>query len=208
MIFEKPSLRTRAELRDRHVPTRRTRHLPGTWDIRLGERETVADVARNLARVVDMIVARTFKHTVLAELASHATVPVINGLSDLHHPCQVLADLFTLSSTRRKLDELRIVFIGDGTISCIRGWRRQRSSFAFALACPSGYEPDTGLLAECRARGATIEGRPRSSTRSGADASTPTSGPAWTGRRSRRAACALRRYQINDEVLRHAPRTR
>src|SRR4029079_12442271 len=77
-------------------------------DIRLGERETVADIARTLARVVDMIVARTFLHGVLVERAERAAVPVVNGLTDLHHPCQVLADLLTLVERRRPLAQLRI----------------------------------------------------------------------------------------------------
>ena len=98
MIFEKPSLRTRISFETGMFQLGGHAIYLAPWDIRLGERETVADIARNLARVVDMIVARTFHHRVLVELAERATVPVVNGLSDLHHPCQVLADLLTLRS--------------------------------------------------------------------------------------------------------------
>ena len=100
MIFEKPSLRTRVTFETG------VKQLGGASvyltheDIRLGERETVADIARNLSRWVDLIVARTFSHTTLVELARHATIPVINGLTDLSHPCQVLADLQTLREHR------------------------------------------------------------------------------------------------------------
>ena len=207
MIFEKPSLRTRVSFETGMFQLGGHAIYLAPWDIRLGERETVADVARNLARVVDMIVARTFKHTVLGELASHATVPVINGLSDLHHPCQVLADLFTLVEHRRKLDELRVVFIGDGN-NLVHSWMEAATlfPFAFALACPKGYEPDAGLLAECRARGATIE--VTTSVLDAVRGADVLYTDVWTSmgledeaaeRRARFAG-----YQINDEVLRHA----
>jgi len=147
MIFEKPSLRTRISFETGMFQLGGHAIYLAPWDIRLGERETVADIARNLARVVDMIVARTFLHSVLVELAEHATVPVINGLTDLHHPCQVLADLFTLVERRRPLDELRIAFIGDGN-NMVHSWMEAATifRFTFALACPAGYEPDGALM--------------------------------------------------------------
>jgi ornithine carbamoyltransferase len=207
MIFEKPSLRTRVSFETGMFQLGGHAIYLAPWDIRLGERETVADVARNLARVVDMIVARTFKHTVLAELASHATVPVINGLSDLHHPCQVLADLFTLVEHRRQLDELRIVFIGDGN-NLVHSWMEAATlfPFTFALACPAGYEPNTELLAECRTRGATIEVTPSvTDALRGADVLYT---DVWTSMGQEDEAADRRRrfadYQINDEVMRHA----
>ncbi|HEY5936592.1 MAG TPA: ornithine carbamoyltransferase, partial [Kofleriaceae bacterium] len=173
----------------------------------LGERETVADVARNLARVVDMIVARTFRHTVLVELAAQSKIPVINGLTDLHHPCQVLADLFTLVEHRRKLDEIKVAFIGDGN-NLVHSWMEAAVlyPFTFAVACPKGYEPNTGLVAECQARGAKIE-----VTTSVADAVRSADvlyTDVWTSM-GQEEETAVRRdvfsgYQINDEVLRHA----
>jgi ornithine carbamoyltransferase len=177
------------------------------WDIRLGERETVPDVARNLARVVDMIVARTFRHAVLVELATRAKVPVINGLTDLHHPCQVLADLFTLVEHRRKLDELTVAFIGDGN-NLVHSWMEAAVlfPFRFAVACPAGYEPNTALVAECRSRGATIE--VTSSVLDAGRGADVLYTDVWTSMGQEEEA-AVRRdrfasYQTNAEVLRHA----
>ena len=96
MIFEKPSLRTRVTFEVGMVQLGGHAVYLSPPDIGLGTRESVADVARNLSRWVDLIMARTFSHTVVLELAQHASIPVINGLSDLLHPCQVLADCFTL----------------------------------------------------------------------------------------------------------------
>jgi ornithine carbamoyltransferase len=207
MIFEKPSLRTRVSFETGMFQLGGHAIYLAPWDIRLGERETVADVARNLARVVDMIVARTFRHTVLVELAVHAKVPVINGLTDLHHPCQVLADLFTLVEHRRQLDELRVVFIGDGN-NLVHSWMEAATlfPFTFALACPTGYEPNGELLAECRARGAKIE--VTASVTEAVRGADVLYTDVWTSMgqeeetADRRAHFA--NYQINDEVMRHA----
>jgi ornithine carbamoyltransferase len=207
MIFEKPSLRTRVSFETGMFQLGGHAIYLAPWDIRLGERETVSDVARNLARIVDVIVARTFRHEVLVELASQAKVPVINGLTDLHHPCQVLADLFTLVEHRRKLDDMKVAFIGDGN-NLVHSWMEAAVlfPFTFAVACPTGYEPNSGLVAECRARGATIEVTTSvSDAVRGADVLYT---DVWTSM-GQEEETAVRRerfaeYQINDEVLRHA----
>jgi ornithine carbamoyltransferase len=207
MIFEKPSLRTRVSFETGMFQLGGHAIYLAPWDIRLGERETVADVSRNLARVVDMIVARTFRHAVLVEMAAHAKVPVINGLTDLHHPCQVLADLFTLIEHRRKLDELKVAFIGDGN-NLVHSWMEAAVlfPFTFAVACPTGYEPNTGLVAECRARGAKIE--VTTSVTDAVRSADVLYTDVWTSMGQEEEA-AVRRdvfkgYQINGEVLRHA----
>jgi len=127
-------------------------------DIRLGQRESVADIARNLERWVDFIMARTNAHATLIDLATHARVPVINGLSDLRHPCQVLSDCFTLLERRGRLEGLRVAWLGDGN-NVANSWIAvaPRFGFAFALACPAGYEPDPVTVQKARAEGATIE---------------------------------------------------
>jgi ornithine carbamoyltransferase len=207
MIFEKPSLRTRVSFETGMFQLGGHAIYLAPWDIRLGERETVADVARNLARIVDLIVARTFRHAVLVELAAQAKVPVINGLTDLHHPCQVLADLFTLVEHRRKLDDIKVAFIGDGN-NLVHSWMEAAVlfPFTFAVACPTGYEPNTSLVAECRKRGAKIE-----VTTAVADAVRGADvlyTDVWTSM-GQEEESAVRRdrfagYQINDEALRHA----
>jgi ornithine carbamoyltransferase len=104
LIFEKPSLRTRVTFEVGVSQLGGTAVYLAPNDIRLGQRESVADIARNLERWVDLIMARTYAHTTLIELAQQAAVPVINGLSDRSHPCQVLADCFTLIEKRGHLD--------------------------------------------------------------------------------------------------------
>lgn len=157
MIFEKPSLRT-------HVTFDIGMFQLGGYavyltpaDIQLGKRETVADAARNLERWVDVIMARVYDHATLEELARWARVPVINGLSDMVHPCQVLSDCFTLRERGRDLSHLRIAFVGDGN-NMAHSWMHAAARFGFelVLACPSGYTPNAAVLAEARAAGARI----------------------------------------------------
>jgi ornithine carbamoyltransferase len=209
MIFEKPSLRTRISFETGMTQLGGHAIYLAPADIRLGERETVADIARTLARVVDMIVARTFLHSVLVELAERAHVPVLNGLTDLHHPCQVLADLFTLVERRRPLDDLRIAFVGDGN-NVVHSWLEAATlyKFTFALACPAGYEPDGEILARCRDAGASIEITPDV-----ADAvhnADVVYTDVWTSMGQEHEAAARRAafapYQVNDDVMRRAAR--
>ncbi|HEX7409886.1 MAG TPA: ornithine carbamoyltransferase [Candidatus Binatia bacterium] len=157
MIFEKPSLRTRVtfEIGMGQLGGRPVYLTP--QDIQLGQRESVADIARNLERWVDLIMARTYFHTTLVELARHAGVPVINGLSDRLHPCQVLADCFTLIEKRGRLDGLRIAFVGDAN-NVANSWidAAAKFHFEFILASPPGYEPDALTLEAARAAGARV----------------------------------------------------
>ncbi len=207
MIFEKPSLRTRISFETGMTQLGGHAIYLAPADIRLGERETVPDIARTLTRVVDMIVARTFLHSVLVELAEHAYVPVVNGLTDLHHPCQVLADLFTLHERRLTLDELRIVFVGDGN-NVVHSWLEAAMlyRFSFALACPSGYEPDAAILARCRAAGASIE--ITNDVAAAARDADVVYTDVWTSMGQEDEAAARRRqfapYQVNESVMRHA----
>jgi ornithine carbamoyltransferase len=149
MIFEKPSLRTRVTFEVGMVQLGGAAIHLAPGDIRLGERESAGDIARNLERWVDLVMARTFLHQSVVDLAAGARVPVINGLSDLHHPCQVLSDCFTLLEQRGKLEGLRVAFIGDGN-NVVHSWMdaAARLGFELVLACPPGYEPDGRILAE------------------------------------------------------------
>jgi len=120
-------------------------------DIRLGERETVQDAARNLERWVDGIVARTFSHQIVERLALYSHIPVINGLSDGHHPVQILCDLFTLWEKRGSVTGMRVAFLGDGNNVC-HSWYQGAAKLGvhFTLACPRGYEPDPAVLARAQ----------------------------------------------------------
>lgn len=157
MIFEKPSLRTRVTFEIGIAQLGGTPVYLTPADIQLNQRESVADIARNLSRWVDLIMARTFAHTTLEELAANATVPVINGLSDLYHPCQVMADCLTLLEHRGRLDGLRIAFIGDAN-NMANSWinAARKFEFEFVLACPKGYEPQPEIFDAARAQGARV----------------------------------------------------
>jgi ornithine carbamoyltransferase len=152
LIFEKPSLRTRVTFDLGATQMGASCVYLDHQNVRLGERESVKDMALNLERWVDAIVARTYSHDTVVELAAHSSAPVINGLSEFSHPCQGLTDYFTL--TERVGLDLRgfhIAYIGDGNNTC--------HSLVFAAAklgaritvgCPKGYEPDAGVLREAR----------------------------------------------------------
>ena len=114
MIFQKPSLRTRVSFEAGMAQLGGHAIYLAPTDISLGKRETTEDIAKVLSRYVDVIMARVFGHDIVAELAKHATVPVINGLSDLEHPCQILADFQTIIERKGKLAGLKACYIGDG----------------------------------------------------------------------------------------------
>jgi len=151
LIFEKPSLRTRVTFEAGMTQLGGHAIYLAPQDIRLGERETVADGARNLSRWVDGIVARTFRHQMVVELAEHATVPVINGLTDLLHPCQILAALLTIQERRGRLAGCRVAFIGDGN-NVANSWctGAAKTGVHLTIACPKGYEPDPSILHQAR----------------------------------------------------------
>ncbi len=155
MIFEKPSLRTRVTFETGMHQLGGVALYLGPSDIQLGRRESVADIGKNLSLWVDLIMARTYAHTSVVELASSAKVPVINGLSDLYHPCQVLADCFTLSELRGgSLEGLSVAFVGDGN-NMAHSWMLAAAKLGlrFTLVCPPGYEADAEVLAAARAMG-------------------------------------------------------
>ncbi|PCJ52718.1 MAG: ornithine carbamoyltransferase [Candidatus Hydrogenedentota bacterium] len=138
MLFEKPSLRTRVTF---EVGIFQLGGQSTFMTTILGERETVPDMARNLDRWVDGIVARTHSHDAVLELAKYASIPVINALTDELHPCQVLADAQTIREHKGKLDGLKIAFVGDGN-NMFASWANLVTKFSFdlVLACPEGYE--------------------------------------------------------------------
>ncbi len=157
MIFEKPSLRTRVtfEVGMFQLGGHAVYLAPG--DINLGTREPVTDVAANLSRWVDAIMARTFAHESVVDLAAASTVPVINGLSDLYHPCQVLADCFTLVERTGRVEGLKIAYVGDGN-NMVHSWlmAAARLGFEFTAVTPAGYEPESSIVEHARSIGGAI----------------------------------------------------
>ena len=157
LVFEKPSLRTRVSFETGMMQLGGHTIFLGPDEIRLGVRESVADCARVLSRWVDLIVVRTFSQATLEEMAFHATAPIINGLTDLYHPCQVLADCLTLLEHKGKLDGLKIAFIGDGN-NMAHSWMEaaEKLPLTVAAACPKGYEPNGDVVREIKANGGRV----------------------------------------------------
>ncbi len=147
LLFEKPSLRTRVsfEVAIRQLGGQAIYLSPA--EVGLGKRESLADVARVLSRYVDAIVARTFSHNTLEVLAGYASVPVINALSDREHPCQVLADLFTIYEKKGELKGLTIAYIGDGNnVAHSLLLAAALAGLNFRIASPEGYQIEEKVL--------------------------------------------------------------
>jgi ornithine carbamoyltransferase len=157
LVFEKPSLRTRVSFEVGMAQLGGYVVFLGPTEIGMGSRETPADCARNLARWVDIITVRTFSQEVIEEMAEYASIPVINALTDLYHPCQVLADCLTLIEHKGKLDGLKIAFVGDGN-NMVHSWieAAEKLPISFAMASPKGYEPKAEIVSQARQNGAQV----------------------------------------------------
>ena len=147
LIFQKPSNRTRVSFEVGFAQLGGFCIYLGPDEIDLGRRETTEDAAKTLSRYLDGIVARTYKHEDVVELAKHATIPIINGLSALHHPCQALADIFSIKEKFKKLEGLSLAYIGDGNNVChslLIGCAKM--GIHMRVACPQGYEPHPEIV--------------------------------------------------------------
>lgn len=151
LIFEKPSLRTRVTFEVGISSMGGGAVFLDHTQSRLGERESVSDVARNLDRWVQGIVARVFEHRVLGELAENASIPIINALSERCHPCQAYADFFTLEERFGNLRGLKLAYVGDGNNVCHSLLTiGSRLGIHLRVATPTGYEPDAAVVSEAR----------------------------------------------------------
>jgi ornithine carbamoyltransferase len=204
LVFEKPSLRTRVSFEVGMAQLGGYVVFLGPAEIGLGSRETPADCARNLARWIDIITVRTFSQKVIEEMAEYSATPVINALTDLYHPCQVLADCLTLIEHKRKLDGLKIAFVGDGN-NMVNSWieAAEKLPISFSVASPQGYEPNAEIVKHARQRGAdvTITHSVEEAVR-GADAVyTDVWASMGQEMESQRRAKAFRDYQLNQKVV-------
>jgi len=157
MIFEKPSTRTRVSFESGMKRLGGEVVMLQSSDLQLGRGETVADTARVLSRYVDCIMMRTYKHSTLLEMAAHATVPVINGLTDNTHPCQLLADVMAFEEHRGPIKDRVVAWSGDGN-NMAASWIQAAVQFDFELriACPPELSPPPEVIAWARARGGRI----------------------------------------------------
>jgi len=139
LVFEKPSLRTRVSFEVGMRQLGGDSIYLSAQEVQLGVRESVADVARNLERMVDGIVLRTFRHETAEELARNSSIPVINGLTDLVHPCQVFSDMLTVLEKKGRLEGVRVGYVGDGN-NLANSWLHGAAIMGMELtvACPKG----------------------------------------------------------------------
>lgn len=208
LIFEKPSTRTRVSF---DVGVRQmggqTMVLSGS-EMQLGHGETIADTARVLSRYVDMIMIRTFEEDVLLELAEYATVPVINGLTNRTHPCQIMADILTYEEHRGPIKGKKVTWCGDGN-NVFASFAHAAGQFGFDLtfAGPETLDPEKVFLDEARAKGVTVE-----ITRDAVEAVTDADlvvTDTWVSMHDSQSARErrhnqLRGYQVNADLMKHA----
>lgn len=158
MIFEKPSTRTRVSFDVAMRQLGGQTILLNHGDLQLGRGESVADTARVLSRYVDAIMLRANSHASLVEFAEHATIPIINGLTDFSHPCQVMADIMTFEESHGNVAGSRIAWVGDGN-NVATSWMHAAALFDFkiSIACPGQLRPDKAVIEAARAAGADVE---------------------------------------------------
>ncbi len=210
MYFEKPSLRTRVTFETGMTQLGGHAIFYSASDGRIGARESVEDVARNLERWVDAAMCRTFSHQLVKDLARYARIPVINGLTDRLHPCQALADFLTLTEARGELRGRRMVYVGDGNnVAHSLMEAGARLGCHVTVVTPPGYEPDAELVKACVVAGgetgARIEATTDLAAVAGADAVYT---DVWASMGQEEEAAERRRvflpYQVNARLMERA----
>ncbi len=208
LIFEKPSTRTRVsfDVGARQLGAQ-TMVLSGA-DMQLGHGETIADTARVLSRYVDLIMMRTFEEDTILEMAEHASVPVINGLTNRTHPCQIMADILTYEEHRGPIRGKRVVWCGDGNNVCASFIHAAgQFGFDFTFTGPEQLDPEPGFVEEARARGADI--RIERDARRAVEGADLVVTDTWVSMHDSQSSRErrhnlLRPYQVNDELMSHA----
>lgn len=206
MVFEKPSLRTRVSFETAMTQLGGHGIYLTKADIGLPQRESVEDAARTLGRMCDAIMARTFSHKFVVELAEHADVPVINGLTDYSHPCQAMADMMTIEEITGGLKGKKLTFVGDGNnVARSLAMACAKLGVKFALACPEGYQLEESFVAELPAGAYSVSNDPLAAVADADVIYTDT----WVsmGQEDQKAerVKVLSAMQINAELLAAAP---
>lgn len=210
LVFQKPSLRTRVSFEVGIVQLGGHPLFLSQEAIGVGTREPARDVAMLLSRYCDAIVARLHEHRVLEDLARHATVPVINALTDVSHPCQVLADLYTIREHGKLREGVKVVFVGDGN-NVANSWLEMSALYPlhFVLAAPEGYRPDEGLVTRVRGAGLSsieITDDPEAAVRDADVLYTDVWVSMGQEAESEKRKKAFQRYRIDERLLRRAKR--
>lgn len=206
MIFEKSSTRTRVSFDVGIRQLGGSSIVMSSGDMQLGRGETVSDTAKVLSRMCDAIMIRTDDHDKIVELAENASVPVINGLTDLSHPCQIVADLLTLVEHGKALPGLEIAWLGDGNnvlSSIIEAAGLMK--FNVRIGCPQGYDPDQSFIAAAESSGANISvHRDENEAVSGADVVVTDTWVSMGQEHVHNKLAAMMPYQVNDVIMEQA----
>ena len=205
MIFAKPSARTRVSFETGFEWMGGHALFLGPNDIGIGKREAIKDISRVLSRYNDIIMARLFEHEHIIELAEHSSVPIVNGLTDYNHPCQIMADIFTVWEHLNDIDGAKIVYMGDGN-NIVHSWLHLSMRFPldFVCCCPEDYEPDAELVNQAKESGVskiTITNNPVSAA-SGADVIYT---DVWASMGQKEEAeereRAFKNFQVNEKLM-------
>ena len=205
MIFAKPSARTRVSFETGFEWMGGHALFLGPNDIGIGKREAIKDISRVLSRYNDIIMARLFEHEHIIELAEHSSVPIVNGLTDYNHPCQIMADIFTVWENLNDIDGAKIVYMGDGN-NIVHSWLHLSMRFPldFVCCCPEDYEPDAELVDQAKESGVskiTITNDPVSAV-SGADVIYT---DVWASMGQKEEAeereRAFKNFQVNEKLM-------
>jgi ornithine carbamoyltransferase len=208
LLFEKASTRTRVSLEVGIYQLGAQTIYMNPKEIQIGRGETIHDTAKVLSRYLHAVVIRSFSHATITEFATHSSIPVINGLSDLHHPCQALADLMTILEKKGRLKGIRLAYIGDGNNvanSLIEA--ASLTGINLTIACPKGYEPVKDILEKAknlRTSEITLMNDPEDAI-SGADAVYT---DVWVSmgqeKEAKKRRQKFKKYQINSKILSNA----
>jgi len=211
LIFEKPSLRTRVAFEVGISSLGGSSVFLDHTETKLGQRESIPDVARSLERWIDGIVARTFTQESIDALAQNASIPVINALSDRYHPCQALSDFFTLQERFGGLRGLKLAYVGDGNNVCHSLLSvAARAGTHLRIATPSGYDPDPAVVSEAKRTARETRGKIElcNSPEEAVAGAQAIYTDVWTsmGQEEESAAreAAFAGYQVNDALFSHA----
>ncbi|MBC8208198.1 MAG: ornithine carbamoyltransferase [Desulfobulbaceae bacterium] len=211
LIFEKPSTRTRVSFEAAMYGLGGQVIFLSGRDTQLARSEPLKDMARVMARYVDGMVVRTFGQNVVEELATYSDVPVINALTDLHHPCQILSDIMTVIEKKGAIEDLKIAWVGDGN-NMANSWIQaaSRLGFELILACPEGYDPNPEILTTALAHAS----KPITLLRDPVEAvkeADVINVDVWAsmGQESEqdKRLAVFQSYQVNDQLLARAPET-
>ena len=208
LIFAKPSARTRISFETGMYQLGGYALYLAPTDIGIGSREAVKDVARVVSRYNDIIMARLFDHNHILELAEYASVPVINGLTDYNHPCQIMADIFTVAEHKGRIEDLKIVYVGDGN-NVANSWINLAAKFALHLVIcsPSGYEPDQATVEYARNQGVSkieIVGDPKLAVNAADIVYTDVWASMGQEKEAAKRKAAFKDYQVNSGLMKLA----